>query len=51
MTVAELKQGVALLGFEESLDALDNTAESHFWHAVNRALWTVNRLRPKKGCL
>ena len=50
MTVAELKQGVALLGFEESLDALDNTAESHFWHAVNRALWTVNRLRPKKGC-
>ena len=49
MTVAELKRSVALLGFEDSLAALDDTAESHFWHAVNRSLWTVNRLRPKKG--
>ena len=49
MTVAELKKGVALLGFEETLSAVDDTAESHFWYATNRALWTVNRLRPKKG--
>jgi len=48
VTLAELETGVALLGFENSLASLDDTAEQHFWHAVNRALWTVNRLRPKK---
>lgn len=49
MTVAELRQGVALLGFEQTIEALDDTAENHFWHCVKRGIWTLNRLRPQKG--
>ena len=47
MTLGELKEAVALLGFESTLQDLDDTAEKHFLFCANRALWTVGKLRPR----
>ena len=49
MTLGELKEAVALLGFENTLSDLDDTAEKHFQFCANRALWTVCKLRPRSA--
>ena len=49
MTLGELKEAVALLGFENSLSDIDDTAERHFLFCANRALWTVCKLRPRSA--
>lgn len=49
MTVRQLKEAVAHLGFVRSLADLDDTLEPHFYHMLNRGLWTVSALRPAVG--
>lgn len=51
MTLSQLREAVALLGFESSLDALDENAARHFCFCVDRALWAVERLRPRVSVL
>ena len=48
MTLRELKEAVALLGFESNLQDIDDTALFHFRYSLNRALWNVYALRPTK---
>ncbi len=47
VTLSQLRDAVALLGFESSLDALDENAARHFLFCADRALWAVERLRPR----
>ncbi|MBP5209260.1 MAG: hypothetical protein J6125_00210 [Clostridia bacterium] len=49
MTLSQLRENVALLGFEHELSAIDETAEAHFLFAAERALWQLARLRPLSG--
>ena len=51
MTLSQLRDAVALLGFESSLDALDENAARHFLFCTDRALWPVERLRPRVALL
>lgn len=51
MTLSQLRDAVALLGFESSLDALDENAARHFLFCTDRALWAVERLRPRVALL
>lgn len=44
MTVEELYRATAALGFENEIEE-----EQHFYSAANRALLTVNRIRPRQG--
>lgn len=44
MTCAELYEAVALLGFENALDS-----EETFYPALNRAVYEINRFRPKRS--
>ena len=46
MTIKNLVDHVALLGAERELGNIDEMTEEHFFHALNTALYTVNRLDP-----
>lgn len=48
MTLKELYNAVALLGAEESLEAIDTTAVNNFYQAATKAVLAVNALRPRK---
>lgn len=47
MTLDELKSSVAHLGAEKYIEAVDDTAEGNFLFAVTRAVYAVNRIRPR----
>ena len=49
MTVRQLKEAVAHLGFVRTLEELDETLVPHFYHMLSRGLWTVSSLRPAVG--
>jgi len=51
VTLSQLRDAVALLGFESSLEALDENAARHFLFCTDRALWAVERLRPRVAIL
>ena len=46
MTLAQLKEAVALLGFEQSVGNIDEVADAAFLWAASRAVSFVNGLRP-----
>ena len=46
MTLSQLRDSVALLGFEQSVANIDDTAEEAFLWAASRAVSFVNSLRP-----
>lgn len=46
MTLSQLKEAVALLGFERSVGNIDDVADSAFLWAASRAVSFVNALRP-----
>ena len=48
MTLKELHDAVALLGAEESLEAIDTTAVNNFYNAATKAVLAVNAIRPRK---
>lgn len=46
MTLSALERAVASLGFEKSVDRIDETAMDSFYHAVSDAVSFVNNIRP-----
>jgi hypothetical protein len=51
MTLEECKNATALLAFTEELSDLDDTAESAFCAALNRAMWSTDGVRPRTATL
>ena len=49
MTLDDCRAAVAALGFSHTISELDETAESGFLYALNRAVCEVDRLRPQTG--
>lgn len=49
MTLDECRVSAALLGFCETLEELDDTAETAFCAALNRAIWETDAIRPRTG--
>ncbi|MFA5562249.1 MAG: hypothetical protein WDA00_06395 [Eubacteriales bacterium] len=51
MTIAEWLSAVALLGLESTLEEVDPKASEQVYSCLNRALYAVNRLRPRTASL
>ena len=49
MTLDECRASAALLGFCETLGELDDSAETAFCAALNRAIWETDAIRPHTG--